>query len=63
MATQKRKKSKLIQVWVTPDLHAAYERMAARRNTTVSEVVRQQLWHGALTEALTPDPAAVERVA
>lgn len=64
MAVQRRKKSKLIQAWVTPDLHAAIERMAVRRNTTVSELVRQLLWHAALTDALTPDPAAqAERVA
>jgi hypothetical protein len=63
MEVKRANKSKLLQVRLTPSEYDAVERMALRRNTTVSEAVRQVLWHATVSEALTPGPVPVEQVA
>ena len=61
MAKRSTGNTELLQVKISPELKGMLERMAERRQTTVSEVARQELWHAALRDALAAP--TVEQVA
>lgn len=43
MPRRKTNNTKLLQVWLTPEMYAALDRLAEKRSTTIAEIMRQQV--------------------